>query len=183
MPFEVRVTATSLSVDMARSFVADARVAFERYDELRRSKGIPESDVEVLLTDEFVPAVEGLWASGADGAPTEPFTTDRVGGTVWVKTVDRDDDPARPLIVCDAGAWSALWAANAALGRVHTVYPVAQQLGHLLLRRARQASGVPPITFQSTPTRPNPSGRLIAHDLTRHRGADGVRGAAWEVAA
>lgn len=166
MPFEVLVTATSLPVEVARSFVADARGALDRCDELRRSKGIPEFEVQVLLTDEFVPAVESLRAA-EDGVAGDPFTTDRVGGTVWVKTLERGGDPARPIIVCDAGVWAELRDINPALASVHTVYLVSQQLGYQLLRRARDASGVPRITFQATPSRPNASGRLVAHDLTR----------------
>lgn len=135
---------------MARSFVDDVRAAFGSYDDSRRARGIPESEVEVLLTDEFVTAVGGMQG--------EPYTTDRVGGTAWAKTVDRDGDVARPLFVCDARVWNDLRAIYPVVGGVRIVPPILQQLGHLLVRRAPGQWGIarqlPIESEQAEPKRP-----------------------------
>ncbi len=154
MSFEAKVTATSLAEEISEAFVEDAAVAYEAYDELRLSRGIPESDVDVVLTDDFV-------------ADVERFSGDREGAFLTYSW-DRDGDQGRPGILVDADAWGELGADTAsAFGSAFTIYTIGQHLGSLLVRGARRAGGVPAIGFDPTPERPNPSGRLIAYDLSR----------------
>jgi hypothetical protein len=91
-------------------------------------------DLDLLLTDTFVADVQRLMRPLAEETPSEPFTTDRVGGTTVAKNLPQLDDKSQVAIVFSSNLWRGAEGTQP-FARAAQMALVAHELAHPLFER------------------------------------------------
>jgi len=137
----------------------DAEVSFAMVEGLRQLKGIPESQISLLFTDDLVGAVRKHARYGEDAGAL--FSADRIGGVVAAKNLPQTEDYSEVLIVFDTRRWSNE-PANGGAARLEQLFLLAHELCHPLMERARYCSGaLDGVIF------PSFTGNEVARSLSR----------------
>src|SRR5438132_8850316 len=138
MSVNIVVDSSRLTQGAAVAMRNDAEVSFAMVEGLRQLKGIPESQISLLFTDDLVGAVRKHARYGEDAGAL--FSADRIGGVVAAKNLPQTEDYSEVLIVFDTRWWSNE-PANGGAARLEQLFLLAHELCHPLMERARYCSG------------------------------------------
>jgi hypothetical protein len=153
-----------LSGEAQHEFTLVAEAVFRIYRRLIEPLGVDHLEVECVLAEDFVAAVNAR-AHGFGDADHPGFTADRVGGMVVAKNLAQEADESRVAIVFSADIWVRQYADRP----MEKWALMAHEIAHPVMSRVRWLSGsLHGVPFPShTPTEVMRTGARIDWDEFR----------------
>lgn len=136
MSVEIEFRDIALSQESKNAFVGLVRGLYEGTVGVADQIGYPAFDVTVVLSGDFVAAVDQ--SSAHLRAPGEPrFTADRLGGTVAAKCIAQNDDCSRFDIVVSP----EIWTDNGSEISPQSILVLAHEMAHAIFECSKRAVG------------------------------------------
>jgi hypothetical protein len=170
LTFEI---APAIDTQAKETFEKDARFVWAVYQGLWEENAIPESEVRLVLSDDFTADVRRLIRPAAGGEPS--FSPERVGGLAAAKNLPQVPDYSEVAIVFDARHWVGQ-GDQPEQARVQQISLIAHELAHPPLERVLHVSGAiqePSPTAGGTEMLRN-AARVIVNEYRADRVADVV---------
>ena len=169
MTLRVRVE-SSVGGEARSIFVSDTKAVFRTLSKIRRLKGLPSAQIEVILTDDFAERVNHYLAKYL--GVTDAFSVERGHATTAAKNIPLTKDSSRIAIFFDSFLWPESHDNNS-ITRYLQLLTIAHELAHPLFSRARCQSGGLDNEPQVPETAPEIA-RMLARSLVDEYRAESV---------